>query len=78
MIGYIAAILITIAFLPQVYDTFKTKRCTLTWTTLTILLTAKILWSIYAIQTRDWPLLGSNTFNVLQLVLMLHYKIKNK
>jgi uncharacterized protein with PQ loop repeat len=76
MIGYVAAILVTIAYLPEAVHTFKTKVCCLSWATLLILMSAMLLWSIHAIDNNDWSLLASSMFSFMQLMFLSLYKIR--
>jgi len=79
MIGYIAAILVTIAYLPQLYITiFITHKCALSWATLLILLTAMLLWTMHAMDCSDWSLFISSMLSFMQLFILSLYKIKKQ
>ena len=78
MLGYIASVLITIAYLPQVMTCYKTKNKGLSNQTLFILLVAMLCWIGYAIQVNTIPLLVSSVLSVLQLLFLAIYPyVKN-
>ncbi len=65
-IGYLAAILGTIGWLPQVYKTWRsreTKSLSLP-TNLLIFITVS-LWFIYGLQTMSWPIIMANVFAII-------------
>lgn len=77
--GFIAAALTTIAFLPQVIKTWRTRKAEDVSIVMLLLFIAGLLfWIIYAIQTNALPVLIANiiTFilNVTILILKLIYK----
>ena len=76
--GYFAAILTTLAFIPQLIKTLKTKKAEdVSLTTLIMFLTGVASWIIYGIQISSKPILIANTItfllNFLILVLKLIY-----
>ena len=76
MIGYTAAILVTIAYLPQLYTTIKTRKCDMNWGTLGILFVAMILWSIHAVNIKDNSLFLSSFLSTAQLTTLILYKVE--
>ena len=77
--GFFAAALTTIAFLPQVIKTSKTKRAKdVSLTTLLMFISGLIFWIIYAIQIHALPVLIANiitlVLNTIILVLKLIYE----
>ena len=80
--GFIAAILSTIAFLPQVIKTWRFKKAEdISITTLLIFISGLLFWIIYGFQTRTIPVLLANTMtlilNTMILVLKLVYARPN-
>ena len=76
--GFIAAALTTIAFLPQVLKTWRTKSAYDVSTVMLItFITGLLFWIIYAIQTKSIPVLIANIitliFNLTILILKLIY-----
>ena len=77
--GFIAAALTTIAFLPQVIKTWRTRKAEdVSIVMLLMFITGLLFWIIYAIQTNALPVLIANiiTFilNVTILILKLIYR----
>ena len=76
--GFIAAALTTVAFLPQVVKTWRTKKAEdISIVMLLMFTTGLLFWIIYAIQTHILPVLMANLitfiFNVTILTLKLIY-----
>ena len=77
--GFIAAALTTIAFLPQVIKTWRTRKAEdVSIVMLLMFITGLLFWIIYAIQTNAFPVLIANiiTFilNISVLILKLMYR----
>jgi MtN3 and saliva related transmembrane protein len=76
-IGSSAAILTTIAFIPQVITTIKTKNTRDISLTMYILFcTGVFLWLIYGIAIHAMPLIGANLITFILAIIILIYKIK--
>jgi len=70
-IGYVAAILTTAAFAPQVWRTWRTRRAQdLSLAMLGLMSSGNALWALYGVGVGAWPLVAANVFT-LTLVLML-------
>ena len=82
LFGFLAALLTTIAFLPQLYKTWKTKSADdVSLIMLIVFLTGLIFWIIYGFQINSVPILIANIitfiFNLSILILKITYsKIK--
>jgi len=77
-IGYIAAVCTTIAFLPQVVKTWKTKKTKdISLPMYIILVTGAFLWFIYGIFLNDAAIYLANGFTLLLATSILYLKIKN-
>ena len=74
--GYFAAILTTLAFIPQLIKTLKTKKADdVSLTTLIMFLTGVAAWIIYGIQISSRPILIANTITFLLNFLILVFKL---
>ena len=79
--GFSAALLTTIAFLPQLYKTWKTKSAgDVSLVMLILFITGLICWIIYGIKIRSIPILVANIitfiFNCSILILKITYREK--
>ena len=74
--GYFADILTTLAFIPQLIKTLKTKKADdVSLTTLIMFLTGVAAWIIYGIQISSKPILIANTITFLLNFLILVFKL---
>ena len=77
IIGFIAAILTTSAFIPQVYKTRKTKEVeNLSLSMYLVMLSGVILWLIYGIYISSSAIIVANAFTSGLIMLLLSYKIR--
>ena len=82
LFGFSAALLTTIAFLPQLYKTWKTKSADdVSLIMLILFITGLICWIVYGLKIHSIPILVANIitfiFNFSILVLKISYR-KNK
>ena len=74
--GYFAAILTTLAFIPQLIKTLKTKKAEdVSLTTLIMFLTGVAAWIIYGIAISSKPILIANVVTFLLNFLILVFKL---
>ena len=74
--GYFAAILTTLAFLPQLIKTLKTKKADdVSLITLIMFITGVISWIIYGYMISSIPILLANTITCILNILILVFKI---
>jgi len=60
-VGYLAAILTTVAFVPQVVKTWKTKSAGDLSTGMLVMFTAGVaLWLVYGVLLRSLPIIAAN------------------
>ena len=83
LFGFSAALLTTIAFLPQLYKTWKTKSADdVSLIMLILFITGLICWIIYGIRINSIPILVANIitfiFNLLILILKITYNKNNE
>ena len=74
--GYFAAVLTTLAFIPQLIKTLKTKKAEdVSLTTLIMFLTGVAAWIIYGIKISSKPILIANIITFLLNFLILIFKL---
>ncbi len=78
LIGLIAASLTTIAFLPQVIKTWRTKSAKdLSLGMFATFTTGVLLWLIYGLLVNDLPIILANIFTLSLSSIILFFKIKH-
>jgi MtN3 and saliva related transmembrane protein len=76
-IGYAAGTLTVISFLPQVIQSWKTKKTKdVSLGMFALLLTAGALWIAYGVMSTDWPVIATNTGTVALNILILAAKVR--
>lgn len=76
-IGYVAGILTTIAFVPQVMQIYKTKSAEDVSLAMFLLFTAGVvMWLIYGIQSNSFPVIAANSITLLLSCVILFFKYK--
>ena len=79
LIGLLAAILTTIAFIPQVFKVIKTRSSEgLSLTTYLIFITGVSLWLIYGIFKMSFSMILGNGITVLLASIIIYYILKNR
>lgn len=79
LIGFVAAILTTTAFIPQAYKIWKTKSADgVSLTMYLIMLTGVILWEIYGLLIYSLPIILANFITASLLIMIVYFKIKHK
>ena len=74
--GYFAAILTTLAFLPQLIKTLKTKKADdVSLITLIMFMTGVLSWIIYGYKISSNPILIANIITFVLNLLILIFKI---
>ena len=74
--GYFAAILTTLAFLPQLIKTLKTKKAEdVSLITLIMFLIGVLSWIIYGYKISSTPILIANSITFILNLLILIFKI---
>ena len=74
--GYIAAVLTTAAFLPQLIKTFKTKKADdVSLITLIMFIIGVLCWIIYGYKISSIPILLANLITLILNLLILISKI---
>jgi len=76
LIGLIAAVLTTAAFLPQVYKTWKTKDVSaLSLPMLILFFTGIVLWLVYGIYIKSLSMIIANGITIVSSLLLLYFKV---
>lgn len=80
-IGFIAGILTAISMLPQLIKTLKEKKAAdITPWMLVVLIAGVVLWLVYGLIKKDWPIIITNAvsifLNVWMLILRKMYSVK--
>lgn len=77
VIGSLAAVLTTIAFVPQALQSYKTRDLSgislPMYTTFTL---GVAMWLIYGLLQRDWPIIIANAITLCLSAMILILKIK--
>ncbi|WP_248724873.1 SemiSWEET family sugar transporter [Seonamhaeicola sp. ML3] len=77
IIGLIAAVLTTAAFLPQVYKTWKTKDVeSFSLPMFLVFFIGILFWLIYGILVKSIAMILANSITVVSSFLLLYFKIK--
>ena len=79
MLGFLAAILTTSAYLPQLYKIWKTKNTeSVSLTMYLVMFLGIFLWLIYSLFIKSFPLIIANTLTILIILIILYFKINSK
>ncbi|MCL4106739.1 UNVERIFIED_CONTAM: hypothetical protein GTU68_048183 [Idotea baltica] len=79
VIGTIAAVITTIAFLPQVIKIYKSKNTSDISLSMYLLFTSGVLlWLIYGIMIKDTPIIIANGVTLVMACAILAMKLKYK
>ncbi|WP_298310870.1 SemiSWEET family sugar transporter [uncultured Aquimarina sp.] len=79
ILGLIAAILTTAAFLPQVYKTWKTKSAeSLSMSMLLIFESGVLCWLVYGYLIGSLPVILANFVTAISGFLLLYFKFRYK
>ncbi len=76
-IGFVAGTLTTIAFLPQLERTWKTKSADdMSLAMLLIFTTGVFLWLLYGLLLTAWPIIAANAITFVLTLAILVLKLK--
>ncbi len=77
MLGFVAGILTTISFVPQVYKAWSTKRCDdLSWGMLLTFASGVTLWLIYGLFLWAAPIVVANAVTLALVLAILALKVR--
>ena len=78
-IGLLAAMLTTIAYIPQVARTWRTRSTHDISLPMFLLMAAGIaLWLAYGLLIRDLPLIAANLVTLILVIAVLYFKLRYK
>jgi len=76
LIGMLAAVCTTIAFLPQVIKTWKAKSAKdLSLSMFSILAFGVTMWLIYGIRLGELPIILANAVTLLLILVIMYFKL---
>lgn len=77
LIGFLAAVLTTAAFLPQVYKTWQTKDVSsLSLPMLILFFIGIVSWLVYGFLKNSPSMIFANSITVVSSFLLMYFKIK--
>jgi MtN3 and saliva related transmembrane protein len=78
-IGYLGSLLSCITFIPQVYQSWKSKSVgDLSFLMILIVITSTLVWLVYGYFVKSGPVLMANTIVFLLSVTLLYFKLTFK
>jgi MtN3 and saliva related transmembrane protein len=79
VLGFLAAILTTISFLPQVIKIYKSKETkSISFAMYVVLSLGILMWLVYGIHLKSMPMIIANTITLILTIYILFMKIKYK
>lgn len=77
LIGFSAAFLTTAAFLPQVYQTWKTKDVSaLSLPMLLMFFVGIVAWLVYGFLKHSPSMIAANGFTIISSILLIYFKLQ--
>ena len=78
-IGSAAAICTTLAFVPQAYQSYKTRDLSgISLPMYSVFTLGVALWLVYGLLQHDWPIIVANAITLVLTVMILILKIREK
>lgn len=79
IIGLVAAMLTTSAYVPQVYKTWKTKSAgNISLTMYIAMFTGILLWLVYGIHLNSFAMIVANIITAILTLIIIFFKLKYK
>lgn len=79
VIGFLAATLTTIAYVPQAVKSIRTKQTEGISLWMYVIMALGIMfWLVYGIFNRDWPIIWANAVTILLVIPILIIKIMHR
>lgn len=79
LIGFSAAVLTTVAFVPQVVRAWRTRSTRdVSMPMFLVLAIGIVLWLIYGVMLRDVPLIAANAVTLVLVLMILFLKLRYK
>lgn len=78
LLGLLAGILTTVAFIPQVLQTWRTRHThDISLATFAIFTAGVLTWLLYGLVIGDWPIIAANAVTFVLAGTILVMKIRN-
>lgn len=79
IVGFTAAVLTTVAYLPQTLKTIKTKKTDdISLGMYLLMLTGVVAWLVYGIKLNSYPMMMANSITLSLVIIILVLKIRYK
>ncbi len=79
LVGYLAATLTTIAFVPQVINSWRSRDLSgISLAMYCILVAGIVLWLAYGIMLWKWPIIIANAITLILASVVLGLKVRHK
>jgi len=79
IIGFLAAILTTVAFFPQVIKVYKTQNTqSISLSMYIVFSIAILLWLVYGFYLNSLPMIIANAITLVSSIYILYMKLKHK
>lgn len=79
ILGLIAATLTSLAFVPQVIQTWKTQRVDdISLTMLLLFIVGLVLWLVYGILVPSVPVIAANSLTLIFVIYILRIKLRSR
>ena len=77
LLGYVAACLTTVSFVPQAALIYRTRDASgVSLGMYAVLTTGVVLWLVYGLLTRAWPVVGANAVTLALALLIVAMKLR--
>jgi MtN3 and saliva related transmembrane protein len=78
IVGFAAAMCTTGAYIPQLLKTWRTRSAVdISLQMFAIMTPGTVLWFLYGIWLRDWPIIGANTVSLALTSAILVLKLRH-
>ena len=79
LLGYIAAFCTTVAFVPQVIKTYKSKSAASLSLGMFLFFTGGVLlWLTYGIMINEYPIIVANIVTLILAAILIYFKLRYK
>jgi len=78
LLGLAAGVLTTVAFIPQVIQTWRTRHThDISLATFAIFTAGVFTWLLYGLVIEDWPIIIANAVTFILAGTILYFKLRN-
>ena len=79
LLGYLAAVCTTVAFVPQVLKTYKSKSAeSLSLGMFLFFASGIVLWLVYGIMINEYPIIVANLVTLVLAIILIYFKFRYK